>query len=283
MTDSDAHIISLTFDNFGEAFDLQNKRHPDDVPIGSHASAKVLPEILDHLDDVGLKATFFVEGWNADHYDASLKEMSERGHEVSIHGWRHEHWSDQSEDDRPSLLKKCMSAFAAIGLTPEGLRPPGGVSTDDTPGLLSENGLTYVSPRGDAVAVDANTVTLPFLWPHVDALYFEPMLANGRERLLGNHAVADVAVWEAALGSLFHSGASAASYRAVIFHPYLLASDDRQMLTFKAFTQRLSEWAHGTCVPCKIAADYARTNPNWVAELRLSQKAPDRAELLTAF
>nr|WP_321440601.1 polysaccharide deacetylase family protein [uncultured Hyphomonas sp.] len=283
MTEPSAHIISLTFDNFGEAFDLQNDRHPDGVSLGMHASAKVLPEILDHLEEVGLKATFFVEGWNAEHYGGSLALMAERGHEVSLHGWRHEHWSNQSESDRRSVLESCITAFDAIGLTPAGLRPPGGVSTPDTAALLNEFGLLYESSLGDTVTVSPEIVTLPFLWPHVDALYFEPLLANGRARLLGQPDVADVSVWEAALWSLFHSDTSGASYRAVIFHPYLLASDPCQMQVFKAFTECLSDWTHGSWLPCRAVADFARTNPHWVSDLRHSQKTPDRADLLSAF
>ena len=283
MTKTAAHIISLTFDNFGEAFDLQNERYPQNAPIGSHASADILPEILDHLDAVDLKASFFVEGWNAERYPASLTAMADRGHEVSIHGWRHEHWSDGSAADRKGVLERCKAAFAAIGLSPKGLRPPGGVSTSDTAALLNKFGLTYESPLGDTVNVGPDIVTLPFLWPHVDALYFEPMLAKGRERLLGRPDISDVSAWEAALESLFHSGTSAASYRAVIFHPYLLASDEHQMQAFKAFTNRLSEWTHGSCIPCGAVADHARANPQWVSDLRLAQKASDRADLLTAF
>lgn len=283
MIDSVAHIISLTFDNFGEAFDLQNDRHPEDAPFGVHASAKVLPEILDHLDLTGLKATFFVEGWNTEHYGSSLSAMADRGHEVSIHGWRHEHWSDQSDTDRRIVLESCKTAFETIGLTPAGLRPPGGVSTKDTATLLNDFALTYESPLGDAVTVAREIVTLPFLWRHVDALYFEPLLANGRSRLFGSPDIAAVSAWEAALDSLFHSGATAASYRAVIFHPYLLASDDGQMRAFKAFTKRLSEWTHGSCLTCQSAAEHARSNPNWVSELRLNRSSSDRTELLTAF
>ncbi len=283
MTEPAAHIISLTFDNFGEVFDLQNERHPANTPIGSHASADILPEILDQLDAVDLKATFFVEGWNAEHYPDSLTAMADRGHEVSIHGWRHEHWSDQSADERKAVLERCKNALSAIGLSPKGIRPPGGVSTPDTAALLNEFGLTYQSPLGDTVNIDRGIVTLPFLWPHVDALYFEPMLANGRERLLGQPDIADVSAWEAALRSLFHSGTSAASYRAVIFHPYLLASDERQMRAFRTFTTQLSEWGHGSCIPCQVVADHARSNPTWVSDLRLAQKASGRADLLTAF
>ncbi|KCZ86093.1 polysaccharide deacetylase [Hyphomonas adhaerens MHS-3] len=149
--------------------------------------------------------------------------------------------------------------------------------------MLKEFGLVYQSPLGDTVNVSPEIVTLPFLWPHVDALYFEPLLANGRARLLGHPDVADVSVWESALTSLLHSDTSAASYRAVIFHPYLLASDPYQMQIFKTFTECLSDWTHGSWLPCRAVADFARTNPQWVSDLRYSQKTPDRADLLSAF
>ncbi|MEO1233943.1 MAG: polysaccharide deacetylase family protein [Myxococcota bacterium] len=282
MTAPSTHMVSLTFDNFGEAFDLQNRDGSENQTFGAHPSASVLPEILDHLDATELKATFFVEGWNAEHYGPSLMDMARRGHEVSLHGWRHEDWANQTEAGRHLILEDCVEAFGTLGLTPSGLRPPGGVSTSDTAALLAEFDLSYVSPLGHTVDVTTNQVSLPFQWTHVDALYFEPLLAKGRARLLGRSVLAEISAWDAALESLLYARANAATYRTVVFHPYLLA-EKRRMHTFKTFTQRLAEWTQGSCVPCRVAADHARSNPDWVAELRRTPPAMGSDELLTAF
>ena len=55
--------VSVTFDNLGEAADLERGLWPEDEPLGRHFSVKLtLPRILDTLDELELRATFFVEG-----------------------------------------------------------------------------------------------------------------------------------------------------------------------------------------------------------------------------
>jgi peptidoglycan/xylan/chitin deacetylase (PgdA/CDA1 family) len=61
--------VSVTFDNLGEAADLERGVWPEDEPLGLHFSVKrTLPRILDTLDKLGLRTTFFVEGLNAELY-----------------------------------------------------------------------------------------------------------------------------------------------------------------------------------------------------------------------
>src|SRR3954454_23955172 len=85
--------VSVTFDNLGEAADLERGLWPEDEPLGRHFSVKrTLPRILDTLDELGLRATFFVEGFNAELYPEALLEIANSGHELCYHGWRHEYW-----------------------------------------------------------------------------------------------------------------------------------------------------------------------------------------------
>jgi len=63
-----AHAVLLTFDNLGEAADLERDLTPP-APVGEHPSVTVaLPALLDRLRDLELPATFFVEGINATVY-----------------------------------------------------------------------------------------------------------------------------------------------------------------------------------------------------------------------
>ena len=61
--------IALTFDNLGEAADLERGLWPDDAPLGRHPSVTVaLPRLLDELADLDLRATFCVEALNCELY-----------------------------------------------------------------------------------------------------------------------------------------------------------------------------------------------------------------------
>lgn len=48
------------------------------------------PKILDMLDEAGVQATFFVIGRKAEQHPGLVREMSERGHAIGVHGYEHE-------------------------------------------------------------------------------------------------------------------------------------------------------------------------------------------------
>jgi len=48
-----------------------------------------LPPLLDALDRHGVKGTFFVLGWVAEHNPASVRRILNNGHEVASHGYWH--------------------------------------------------------------------------------------------------------------------------------------------------------------------------------------------------
>ena len=59
--------IALTFDNLGEAADLERGLWPESEPLGAHVSVTaVLPRLLDELDELGLRATVCVEAINCE-------------------------------------------------------------------------------------------------------------------------------------------------------------------------------------------------------------------------
>ena len=73
--------IALTFDNLGEAADLERGLWPADAPLGHHPSVTVaLPRLLDALDDLGLRATFCVEALNCEVYPDAVRGIAARGH-----------------------------------------------------------------------------------------------------------------------------------------------------------------------------------------------------------
>ena len=74
-------MISLTFDNLGEVSALARGQWPAGEPLGRHFSVtRSLPRILELLDGLGLRATFFVEGLNAELYPDTLRRLDAAGH-----------------------------------------------------------------------------------------------------------------------------------------------------------------------------------------------------------
>lgn len=85
------------------------------------------PQILDILDRFGAKATFFVLGSQAEQYPGLLHQITERGHEVGTHGYRHQNLTKlKSEAVASDLAKADRLIAAATGVRPRDLRPPYG-------------------------------------------------------------------------------------------------------------------------------------------------------------
>jgi peptidoglycan/xylan/chitin deacetylase (PgdA/CDA1 family) len=170
----------LTFDNLGEAAELERGRWPAGEPLGRHPSVtEALPRLLAELDAHRLTATFFVEGLNCELYPDALREIAARGHALGVHGWRHEAWSQLPADRERELLVHADSAFRGLGLAPSGFRPPGGAVTGQTAALLVELGYTWWSraaPAGPAPGLD----DLTFKWECVDAYWLLERFADQR-------------------------------------------------------------------------------------------------------
>jgi hypothetical protein len=175
--------VSVTFDNLGEAAQLELGMWPDDVPQGQHFTVvEVLPRLLDLLAARGVKSTFFIEGLNAEMYPRALHMIVAGGHEVAVHAWRHEEWAALDAESELALLERATDAMRDIGIECSGFRPPGGGLTKRTLALLGEHGYSYVSPAGERAGLLEGLAVLPFRWPLVDAYAYLPSFAGLRQR-----------------------------------------------------------------------------------------------------
>ncbi len=85
---------------------------------------------LDLLDEYGVKATFFVLGWTADHHPEAIAEIDRRGHEVACKGYYHREFGEMGvEEFRADLRRSRDAVERAAGRRVVGHRVSTGVLT----------------------------------------------------------------------------------------------------------------------------------------------------------
>ena len=95
------------------------------------------PQILDVLDQYGIKATFFVVGVNAKYYPDALSDVIKRGHEIGNHTYSHPHVSCLNTATLTDEVELCESMI--YGLTDyktKLFRPPEGMIDADVRTVL---------------------------------------------------------------------------------------------------------------------------------------------------
>lgn len=88
------------------------------------------PRFLDLLEELEVRATFFVLGSRVARHPGVVAETAARGHEVAVHGWTHKpQWLPHPQRDVTELRLACDVVEQACGTRPEWFRPPFGVLT----------------------------------------------------------------------------------------------------------------------------------------------------------
>ena len=244
--------LCLTFDNLGEAAELEMGALATGVPLGRHQTAlEVVPRLLGQLDQRGIAATFFVEGLNAELYPDLLGEIDARGHEVAYHAWRHEQWAELSAGEQAANLERGIAAFGRLGLGIAGLRPPGGQLGAGGTRVLREAGLSYCSPAGAGAGFADGVALLPFEWRHVDASCVLP----AREQIGGSGDPVEPAAFATWLIAEIDRLAETGGYMAIVLHPFMLGWLGEEPLA--ALLDRVAEAAAGDDVWVARCAEVA--------------------------
>lgn len=219
--------LCISIDNIGEAAELGEGTWDPSRPIGEHYTTRIVPPMLDLLDRHGTRATFFVEAFNAGVYPQLLAEIAARGHEVGCHAWQHEHWGSLEPAAERELLERSTAALAGVVPSPVGFRPPGGQLTERSAELLVELGYRYYSPAGERAGVEEDLAVLPFEWPTVDAFYYAPVFGGLREERGLPAEPSSAAALAAGFGERLKEAARPGRITTFVFHPMLLAKDER--------------------------------------------------------
>ncbi|MBK8151024.1 MAG: polysaccharide deacetylase family protein [Acidobacteria bacterium] len=106
-----------------------------------------VPRVLEFLKQRDLKITFFIVGQDAalDKNREALAQISESGHEIGNHSFRHEPWLHlYSKQELIEEFEKTESALEAVaGVRPVGFRGPGYSLSPTVLEVLAERGYEY--------------------------------------------------------------------------------------------------------------------------------------------
>lgn len=135
--DTDEKVVSLTFDvNWAEKENLQS--------------------ILDILDKYNVKGTFFIMGGWVNYSEenvSKLKEISERGHEIGNHSYKHPSFSKITSDAIEEEVKKTDEIIEKYtGKKPVLFRFPSGDYNKNA--LIKVRSLNHIAIQWDADSVD---------------------------------------------------------------------------------------------------------------------------------
>jgi len=186
-------VACFTFDNMGEAASIGVRAEGEaggrvarDAGDGSaggptcnalHPSlAEGYPRLFDLLERQGIGGTFFIEGWNGEHHPEHVAEIALRGHELGMHGFVHERWSELAPDSERGLVTRATAALErAAGVRPRGFRAPGGARTAATEEILLAHGYRYDASLGDGMRparLPRGMAQVPFVWSGVDGAHY---------------------------------------------------------------------------------------------------------------
>ena len=230
----------LSFDVDAEsAWTSKDPAHADrlvTMSFGGFEARVGTPKLLDLLDQLGLKATFFITGWSADAHPAMCEAILRAGHEIGHHGYHHL----LPDPGDPFLLDELDRGFDALkrrlGVVPTGYRAPFGEFTEALRVALVQRGITYTSSFRDDVRPYRHvlrdgapgTVELPVTasyddWMHGLSARFSPRPIFPKEHVLSiwKDELDETRDWGAMVTTVLHPQCSGRPMRLRLLREFL--------------------------------------------------------------
>ena len=184
----DAEFVWLSMDP--KKYDTPKHRS-----MGEYGPKRGIARILRLLDEYRVKATFFTPAVFAEVYPQVLENVVAAGHEIALHGYRHEDFTGMPAEQQRVILQKGSEILASVtGRSPAGFRLPEGGCTEETLALIHKAGFRYDSSFFDhdipylveLKGSQTDLVEIPTRWELIDF----PYLAWGDSFPAGNDRVA---------------------------------------------------------------------------------------------
>ena len=145
----------LTFDLDAEAAvltaDINSIHRMSPMSHQAYGPLAGVPRLLELLGKHGLSATFFIPGYSAHRYPATVRSIAEAGHEIAHHSYFHENTIGMDAKTEADMIDLGLEALAEVaGVRPVGYRAPMWELTYNTPRLLADRGFLYDSSLMDS-------------------------------------------------------------------------------------------------------------------------------------
>ena len=214
-------LVSFTMDNLGDAADLYRGVIKSPRPPGSNPPLEQgYPALLELFARYEIPLTCFIEGWSARQYPDYIERVVRLGHDIGMHGWTHERWSELPDAEVRELATRATDSIRqATGRSPRTFRAPGGKSTAYTSEVLAKLGYTIDASYTDShvpTRLNATLASLPYQWSGVDATHW---LWNSRTGADTERR------WRSALDE---AAASNSPY-IFIWHPHVMGIDPARL------------------------------------------------------
>jgi polysaccharide deacetylase family protein (PEP-CTERM system associated) len=174
-------LLSIDFEDWHQLVHRRLGFHGWDEP---HAALeRQTSHLLDLLDELDARATFFLLGMTVANHGELVAEIVKRGHEPASHGYAHTRVYDQTRDEFRVDVERAAETIAdATGRRPVAYRAPAFSINRRTPWayeILLEAGLRYDSSQYDSPRVPDRLGDIPAEPYRLGKLWELPVAGGG--------------------------------------------------------------------------------------------------------
>jgi polysaccharide deacetylase family protein (PEP-CTERM system associated) len=156
-----ALLLSVDFEDWHQL--VRRRVGAPDWQRTGPALARQTEVLLALLDELGVRATFFVLGMAARSYPTLVQAIAARGHEIACHGDQHRPVHSQTPSDFAQDLRAARATIEQLtGSAPIGYRAPAfsitAAASDWAYGVLADEGFAYDSSQHDSPRIRGRVV-----------------------------------------------------------------------------------------------------------------------------
>lgn len=143
-------VVAITIDFDGPSNEVGCGHRPLGIrSAGRYSGRRGVPRYLEMLGRLGIPATFFIPGYDAECFPDSVRDIAREGHEIGAHGYLHEGVLLPAEEEERRLVLTHRILTGLTGKPPVGWRSPSGRKTHATLPVLRRLGYLYDSSDKD--------------------------------------------------------------------------------------------------------------------------------------
>ena len=218
-------------------YDIKNVDRLVTLSFGGYEARVGIPKILEYLNSIELKSTFFIPGWVVDAHPRMCESIVKDGHEIGHHGYLHKRPEPADlEHDKEEIDKAFDSLKRVLGVKPVGYRAPSGENYDALLKHLRDRGILYSSSFRDDIRPyrhrmrdgSAGVIELPVNMSFDDWLYglsnrFSPRPMFPKEHVLSiwNGELDQTREWGGLVTMVLHPQVTGRPMRLGIFRDFI--------------------------------------------------------------